>query len=363
MKSKITAPEAVCAQFEEWRAPRRGNSNPENQTNDVWRWLVDNPVWPLRAHQAVGAPQKNYPTWCFSRYGQSETCLPNGSVVYIGGEHEDSYDPDFYIYNDVVVVRPDTSIEIFGYPTHVFPPTDFHSATLVDQSIYIIGGLRYPEDRDYRNTLVYRLDLTDFSIHLTPTQGNPPCWLYKHKATFDPYAGKIICTEGVSTHQQTQMDVENLTTWEFALQTRSWEEKDTKPYRRWLLVRNDGSRNKLWELKVIADASRSLRQSSLAEKYLRNFEERGHTVDTELYFSRFQPPIPHVKIDRNADQRDVRAHRILVDGVVVRYVENRYEIAVTVEGDLSSEKLELLKSHGLDTYSRLEGVRYKCLML
>ena len=49
----------------------------------------------------------NGPTWCFSRFGQSETVLPDSSRVLIAGEHEDWYDPDFHIYNDVVVIRPD----------------------------------------------------------------------------------------------------------------------------------------------------------------------------------------------------------------------------------------------------------------
>ena len=119
----------------------------------------------------------------------------------------------------------------------------------------------------------------------------------------------------------------------------------------------------MWQVQRIVEASRSRRQSKWTERYRRAFEERGHTVDADLYYSRFRPPVAHETIDRNPDQDNVRTHRILIDGVVVRYVQNLREIAVTVEGDLSDEKLELLKSHGLDTYSRLEGVRYKCLIL
>ncbi|KAJ4289991.1 hypothetical protein N0V88_006792 [Collariella sp. IMI 366227] len=44
------------------------------------------------------------PLFCFQRFGRTETRLPDGRIVYIAGEHEDFYDPDFYIYNDVVVV-------------------------------------------------------------------------------------------------------------------------------------------------------------------------------------------------------------------------------------------------------------------
>jgi hypothetical protein len=34
----------------------------------------------------------------------------DGRVVYLGGDHEDSYDPDFCIYNDVVVFGPKTEL-------------------------------------------------------------------------------------------------------------------------------------------------------------------------------------------------------------------------------------------------------------
>lgn len=41
-----------------------------------------------------------HPVWCFNRFGATRTKLPDGRTVCIGGEHEDFYDPDFYIYND-----------------------------------------------------------------------------------------------------------------------------------------------------------------------------------------------------------------------------------------------------------------------
>ena len=75
------------------------------------------------------------------RFGQSLTLLPDGLAVQIGGEHEDYYDPDFCIYNDVFVHERDGSITIYGYPESAFPPTDFRTATLVGDSIYVIGSL------------------------------------------------------------------------------------------------------------------------------------------------------------------------------------------------------------------------------
>ncbi len=353
----------MLAQFNDWCEPRRGNSNPEIQTNDVWSWLVETRAWPHAAHWAAGKGKKRAPGWCFSRYGQSETHLRDGTIIYIGGEHEDHYDPDFYIYNDVVVVRPDASIEIYGYPTDLFPPTDFHSATLIGDRIYIVGGLRYPEDRNHNDTQVYFLNLCDFSIHSLATQGQPPFWLWKHSAELDDAASKIVCVGGKATHHPTKEIVENLSTWELDLETSSWTEATTKPFTRWLLMREDESYNDLWGIEQVAEASRSSRRDDYAEKYRAEFGKRGHSVDANLYDVRFSPKIPHSVVEPNPDHDDYNTHRILVDGVIVRYVENHYEIAVTVEGILSTEKLETLKSHGLETYSKLEGVPYKCVPL
>jgi hypothetical protein len=122
------------------------------------------------------------PVWCAQRFGQSMTRLPDGRIVQIGGEHEDGYDPDFCIYNDVFVHAPDGSITIHGYPEDVFPPTDFHSATLVGDAIVIIGSLGYPEARKYGETPVYRLDTRSWRIERMATRGDAPGWLHRHRA-------------------------------------------------------------------------------------------------------------------------------------------------------------------------------------
>src|SRR5207253_1603305 len=83
--------------------------------------------------------------WCYDRFGRTTTWLPDGRILEIAGEHEDHYDPDFCIYNDVVVFDGKGGFEILSYPETVFPPTDFHTATRVDDSLYIIGCLGYPQ--------------------------------------------------------------------------------------------------------------------------------------------------------------------------------------------------------------------------
>ena len=114
----------------------------------------------LRGRRVGGRKTPRLSGWCARRFGQSLTLLPDGRAIQIGGEHEDFYDSDFCIYNDEFVHHPDDRIDIFCYPEEVFPPTDFHTATLIGDSIYIIGGLGYQGQRQFGETPVYRLDTT-----------------------------------------------------------------------------------------------------------------------------------------------------------------------------------------------------------
>ena len=135
------------------------------------------------------------PVWSANRFGQSMSFLPDGRIVQVGGEHEDSYDPDFCIYNDVFVHHPGGRIQVFGYPEDVFPPTDFHSATVVGDSIYIIGALGYQASRRPGTTPVFRLDLRSLRMEAMPTTGNAPGWLHRHRAELLP-TGEIVVSGG-----------------------------------------------------------------------------------------------------------------------------------------------------------------------
>jgi hypothetical protein len=161
-----------------------GRANPERMPVPFWEAMIRAGVSAYTARVRFGAPAwpENGPGWCASRFGQSLTLLPDGRAVQIAGEHEDSYDPDFCIYNDVFVHDPDGSIAIYGYPEAVFPPTDFHTATLVGDAIYVIGSLGYQGTRRFGETPVYRLDLKTFRMDRVDTAGDGPGWIYKHRA-------------------------------------------------------------------------------------------------------------------------------------------------------------------------------------
>jgi len=120
---------------------------------------------PYRARDFFKVPmnREDGPIWTFERYGSTRTELPDGRVICVGGEHEDHYDPDFHIYNDVVVFGLGGKIEIYGYPIEVFPPTDFHSATVVGDEIVVIGCLGNVKDRRPGFTPVYSVNTKKLS--------------------------------------------------------------------------------------------------------------------------------------------------------------------------------------------------------
>ena len=178
--------------------PRKGTANPERVNVAFWHEQM------RTGRSGYGGEteclgERNYddkkgPVWSFDRFGRTGTRLPDGRWVLIAGEHEDHYDPDYYIYSDVTVVHPDTSVDHYIYPRDVFPPTDFHTATLVQDQILLIGNLGYPDQRQEGETQVLSLSLADFSIRPVETTGQKPGWISRHKAVL--HEGHIMISGG-----------------------------------------------------------------------------------------------------------------------------------------------------------------------
>jgi ankyrin repeat protein len=160
-----------------------GTQNPERMNNPFWDAMI-------RTRDCAYAAAERFETttcqrdsvWCFDRFGQSMTRLPDGRYVEIAGEHEDWYDVDFCIYNDVVVHNGDGTFDIFGYPEHVFPPTDFHSATYHAPYIYLVGNLGYSEQRQPGITPVFRIHCESWAVEKVRCTGENPGWIHGHSA-------------------------------------------------------------------------------------------------------------------------------------------------------------------------------------
>ena len=171
-------------QFTDARTRRFGRRNGERMNPPYWLAMIRAGVDAYRASRHFGHDRawNDPPGWSAQRYGQSITFLPDGRIVQIAGEHEDGYDPDFCIYNDVFVHHPDGRIDIHGYPEDVFPPTDFHTATLMGDEVIVIGSLGYQGHRVFGSTPVFSLSLADFSMRQLQIAGTPPGWIYEHRA-------------------------------------------------------------------------------------------------------------------------------------------------------------------------------------
>ncbi len=357
-------PEVTPELFLEWRSPRFGRSNPERLDNPVWAWLVRARITAYWANKQFNGPSpfKAGPGWCFKRFGRSVTRLTDGRTVLIAGEHEDYYDPDFYIYNDVVVLRPDGEIEIFGYPREVFAPTDFHSATLVGDRIILIGSLGYPDDRKHGITPVVSLDLNTFAISPVETSGTPPGWIYEHSATLSKDGRSILIERGkIERGDSERSHVENIDDWRLHLDGWRWERLTERRWQRWEFRRKDRQGNSLWYIEQ-ALWSRDIGREKDLQKEMEELTERyGSAPDLDLAARLYQPEIPHETMPRGEDEYNVV--KIRIDGVIVRYVRGMYSIQMTVEGDLPRPTIDALTFDLLGKLSILENTPYELKQL
>jgi len=172
------------AEYEAGKRRRYGRRNPEQITEPFWEAMVQTRLsaWAARYTFDDRPRGSDKPVWCNRRFGQTITPLGDGRYVEIGGEHEDWYDVDFCIYNEVIVYAEGAAPLIYGYPSSIFPPTDFHTATLVGDFIYIIGNLGYLQARKPGETPVFRLDTRTWRMEELDTTGRKPGWISRHEA-------------------------------------------------------------------------------------------------------------------------------------------------------------------------------------
>jgi hypothetical protein len=391
LDSSVLTPEAVGP----WAAPRRGRTNPEVMTNPYWEWLVRTRLSAYQARQRF-APDfdESQAHWCFDRLGQPVVALPDGRRLFLAGEHEDHYDPDFHIYNDVVVWHPDGHIEIFGYPEAEFPPTDFHTATHVGDRIVLIGNLGYPQRRLIGTTQLAVLDLRTMAISRPRASGPGPEWLHSHTAELDPDGKSIVVRGGLIDPGPGAANalVENADDWRLHLDDWHWERLTERVWSQFLVVRRDGQPLALWKLSslryggsageqtaalaemlgTIGDPeTRLVLQEHLTQQRLwdaqreaENAELRREGLDPDpaLLASLFQPDLPGA-VPEVAEEDEFGVSRAQIEGVRVRYVEGIDEIRVVVEGPLPAAVVTALTDDLCRKLARLHGAPFETLSL
>ncbi len=332
-------PEVTRDLFLVFRSPRVALRNPQRMTNPVWAWLArQREVNAWAANKRFDGPSSFEvgPGWCANRFGRSSTTLADGRVVEIAGEHEDYYDPDFCIYNDVVVTDPSGALEIYGYPHEVFPPTDFHTATLVGGRIVIIGSTGYAWLRTPGHTPVFALDTASWTMSRVSTSGDMPGWISRHHAELTADATAIVLGGG---QRYVMVDGEadffdNIDEWSLDLDTGVWTRLTDRRWLQWDLMREDGSRNDLWQINSGAfhvGAATDWDREQLA----RCVENLGRTPDFAVYAQRFVPPVPHTRL--RSDDEAWNETKIIVDGVTVLYREESQAVRVRIEGSLPAD--------------------------
>ncbi|MFN0057398.1 MAG: hypothetical protein ACKVX7_02990 [Planctomycetota bacterium] len=308
--------------------------------NPVWEWLVRSRLTAYSSNKKLDGPSPFAagPSWCFNRLGRTSTTLADGRVVLIAGEHEDGYDPDFYIYNDVVVVHPNGDVDIYGYPAEIFPPTDSHTATLVGDRIVIVGSLGYRKKRSVGTTQVLLLDVATFAISSVRVSGAVPGWIFKHETLLEGNAASLLVRGGqVDPDGENFSIFENIEDWRLHLDSWRWERLTARNWQRWEVLRRDRKSNGLWKKRrLLWDCG-----SSFALLRPKNVDEATR-VQLDIVSNLYRPPIPHEQMP--TVEFEFNVFRIKVDGIVVRYVEDTYSVQLTIEGELPTATVEVLTS-------------------
>lgn len=335
-----------------WRSPRVVVGGPTRLDNPFWHWLVRTRHSAYAANEAIHGPSPFAagPGWCFDRFGKSETPLPDGRVVHIAGEHEDHYDPDFHIYNDVIVIGHDGAIAIYGYSREVFPPTDFHTATLIGDAIYIVGCLGYPEQRVKGSTPVFRLALDTVVITPVSTSGEAPGWIHGHTAELADDGETIVIRGGEVWLGEERSMQENIGTWLLNTAPGSWSRLTALDWQRFTLRRKDRKPNRLWDTRQ--ELWNRDHASLGLQSYWRHPEEPDFGALEALYRLDAMAPAPEEGDDYNV-------FVTVIDGVKVRFKEDTYSVQAIVEGKLSDTRLEQLQRTTLATLEKLDASEWE----
>jgi len=372
------------AQFLATRSPRRGTANPERHDEPLWLHLIETGETADAFSERFDGPDSvdAGPAWCFERFGRTKTTLPDGRVLLIGGEYEDSYMPDFYIYNDVVVIHPDGRTELFGYDPAYFPPTDFHSATLVGDRVLLVGNLGYEHGRMPGTTQLCALDIGTLAITPIETHGEGPGWISDHVATLNESGNALLVSGGEVLHGERFF--ENHSEWALCLETWSWSCTKAGSFEQWRVERADRDDLYLSDMNDVEweEKCREFRDEKdgvdcddetdgtelVDEPYERELwdeitmdsrtrlEMEGRKYDLETLAALYVPRIHHLILESPDDddeededeglarggERSMDAARIAIDGVTVRYHDDDDAVLVKIEGALPAATVESL---------------------
>jgi len=121
-----------------------------------------------------------------------------------------------------VVLHANGRIDILGYPAEVFPPTDFHTATLVGERIIIVETLDIRSSESQVRPLSWFLMFQPRRFGCE-TLGYPPGWIHSHDALLEEGGVSILIRRGKLDRggEDTSL-VENIDDWRLHLSDWRW---------------------------------------------------------------------------------------------------------------------------------------------
>ncbi len=351
-----TKPNFSIDLFAKWQSACRGNGQADDMSNLVWEWMFRGRIDPNHANNAfaMSADRPVQPRWAGCRMGQSKTSLTDGRIIWIAGEHEDFYDPDFYIYNDVIVEQVDGSLKILGYSVEEFSPTDFHSATAVDNdsSIFIIGSIGYQNERREGFTPVYKLNTQSYELSAITTLGSCPGWIHNHTAELSGNGFHITIRGGRVLSGKSF--IENIDDWCLCLETLTWTQLTDRKWPRFQLHRSDGKRLHLYDYSNIEFERQYPQLGGRTTEELER--EIGIAPNIVAYRKLLTPSIAHKIQESKVDsESEWRTTRITVDDVQVRFVDDSNYLTVIAEGELSPDRLKSIVDELAEKLGRVEN--------
>ena len=149
------------------------------------------------------------------------------------------------------------------------------------------------------------------------------------------------------------MLVENLDTWELALDTGVWIHIARRPWRRWEITREEERFNVLWDIRQML-WNKSVGWTDEYESSRAKLSKMlGSDAEVELIHELYSPPIPHEPVESHDEEFDT--HRISIEDIIVRYIEGHAGIVMTVEGFLSDASINKLLEDIAGKLRRIEG--------
>jgi hypothetical protein len=215
------------------------------------------------------------------------------------------------------------------------------------------------------------LDLRTFAISMIRTSGSAPGWIHKHKASLSDDGRSILVQLGkVDRGIKDKSLIENIDDWRLHLADWRWEQLTKRRWARWEVRRKDGNRNHLFEYQQAVWAKQIPELSKPdgeLDRLTEEFDipslqqELGRGPDLDLFARLYKPPVRHEELAKLEDEFNV--HRIRIEAVIVRYVEEMDSVQMTVEGELPQKILDTLTRDLIEKLAGLENAVCELIQL